>query len=130
MIGVKVLKAGLPVLSPILTSLFNKSLMQGYVPTCWKKKRISPLFKTGDPFDVNNYRPISILPVTMKVFEKIIHNQMSSFLIKHNILNTNQSGFRKLHSTSTAVTEVTDFILTEISEGKHTGAVLIDLKSF
>ena len=128
MIGVKVLKAGLPVLSPILTSLFNKSLMQGYVPTCWKKKRISPLFKTGDPFDVNNYRPISILPVTMKVFEKIIHNQMSSFLIKHNILNTNQSGFRKLHSTSTAVTEVTDFILTEISEGKHTGAVLIDLK--
>ena len=70
MIGVRVLKAGLPVFSKILTSFFNKSLKTGYVPSSWKKKRISPLFKNGDPGDVNNYRPISILPITMKVFEK------------------------------------------------------------
>ena len=53
---------------------------------------------------------------------------MSNFLIDNNLLSTHQSGFRKLHSTSTAVTEVSDFVLSELSRGRYTGAVLIDLK--
>lgn len=127
-IGVRVLKAGLQVFSPVLTKLFNKSLTTGYVPSCWKNKRVSPLFKSGDPSDVNNYRPISILPVVMKVFEKIVHEQMVEFLLENNLLNCKQSGFRKLHSTSTAAIDVSDYILNEMGKGKYVGAVLIDFK--
>ncbi|XP_057312327.1 uncharacterized protein LOC130653842 [Hydractinia symbiolongicarpus] len=65
------------------------------------KEYISPLFKSGDPSDVNNCRPISILLVVMKV---------------------------KLHSTSTAAIDVSDYILNEMDKGKYVGAVLIDFK--
>ena len=75
----------------------------GKVPKCWKKKRVTPVFKKGDIDDVNNYRPISILSVSMKVFEKVVHNQVYDFLKESNILSENQSGFRNSHSTDTAV---------------------------
>ena len=61
-ISVRTLKAGY--LSFYLTHIFNLSLDIGYVPKCWKKKRVTPLFKKGSTDDTNNYRPISILPVS------------------------------------------------------------------
>jgi len=103
-------------------------MLSGKVPKCWKTKRISPLFKEGDPEDCNNYRPISILPVVMKIFEKIVNHQISEFIDSNNLITNFQSGFRKNHSTDTAVLEVTDFILNELHKGKHVGAVLIDFK--
>ena len=89
---------------------------------------MTPLDKKGDADDVNNYRPISILPVTMKVFEKIVHSQVAEFLKRNNILSEYQFGFRNSHSTDTAVICVSDFILEEASKGKYVGSVLIDLK--
>ena len=74
----------------------------------WKKKRLTPVFKNGDTEDVNNYRPISILPIAMKIFEKIVHRQVSDFLDEHDILSKSQSGFRNTHSTDTAVICVSD----------------------
>ena len=127
-ICVKSLKAGSPILSYYLTFIYNLSLSTGVVPTCWKKKRVTPLFKKGDLDDVNNYRPISILPITMKIFEKVIHQQVSEFFERNNIISQFQSGFRNYHSTDTAVSFVSDFILEEIAKKKYVGAVLIDLK--
>ena len=127
-VSVKILKSGSPFLSHILSFLFNNSMLSGKVPKCWKTKRISPLFKEGDPEDCNNYRPISILPVVMKIFEKIVNHQISEFIDSNNLITNFQSGFRKNHSTDTAVLEVTDFILNELHKGKHVGAVLIDFK--
>ena len=127
-ISVKILKSGSPLLSHILSFLFNNSMLLGRVPKCWKTKRISPLFKEGDPGECNNYRPISILPIVMKVFEKIVEHQVSEFIDSHNLITNFQSGFRKKHSTDTAVLEVTDFIFNELDKGKHVGAVLIDFK--
>ena len=127
-INVRALKAGSPILSFYLTYLFNLSLTTGKVPKCWKKKRVTPVFKKGDADDVNNYRPISILSVSMKVFEKVVHNQVYEFLKTSNILSENQSGFRNSHSTDTAVICVSDFILEELGKKKYVGAVLVDLK--
>ena len=111
-----------------LAYLFNLSLTTGYVPKCWKKKRVTPLFKKGNTDDLNNYRPISILPVTMKMFEKVVHRQVVDFLDFSNILSSFQSGFRNAHSTDTAVICVSDYILDELAKGRYVGAVLIDLK--
>ena len=127
-INVRALKSGSPILSFYLTHLFNLSLSTGIVPSCWKKKRVTPVFKKGDSDDVNNYRPISILPITMKVFEKVVHYQVSAFLDSSNILSRSQSGFRNSYSTDTAVICVSDFILEELGKGKYVGAVLVDLK--
>ena len=69
---VRILKAGAPELCHPLAYLYNLSLASGVVPTCWKTKRVSPLHKGGDLDDINNYRPISILPVSMKIFEKLV----------------------------------------------------------
>ena len=94
-VSVKILKSGSPLLSHILSYLFNKSMLIGKVPKSWKTKRVSPLFKGGDPDDCNNYRPISILPIVMKVFEKIVNHQISEFIDTNNLITTFQSGFRK-----------------------------------
>ena len=127
-INVHALKSGSPILSYYLTHLFNLSLTTGTVPKSWKKKRVTPVFKKGDADDVNNYRPISILPVTMKIFEKVVHSQVSIFLDSSNILSDSQSGFRSSRSTDTAVVCVSDFILEELGKKRYVGAVLVDLK--
>ena len=127
-ICVKSLKLGSPILSFYLTHIFNLSLSTGVVPKIWKQKRVTPVFKKGEVDSVNNYRPISILPITMKVFEKLVHEQVSSFLDNNKILSPSQSGFRYGHSTDTAVICVSDFILDELAKGNYVGAVLVDLK--
>ena len=109
--GFKSLKAGSPILSYYLVHICNLSLASGVVPQCWKRKRVTPLYKNkGDVDDVNNYRPISILPICMNVFEKIVHVEVSIFLDENKILS------------------VSDFVLEEVSKGRYVGAVLIDLK--
>ena len=66
--GVKTIKEGSPILSYYLTHIFNFSLNTGSVPSSWKKKRIiNQYLKKGDTEDVNNYRPVFILPITMKI---------------------------------------------------------------
>ena len=89
---------------------------------------MTPLFKKGETDDPNNYSPISVLPIAMKVFEKVVHRQVTDFLDENHLLSNSQSGFRNSHSTDTVVTCVSDYILSELSEVKHVGAVLIDLK--
>ena len=127
-ICVKSLKAGSPILAYYLTHIYNLSLRTGVVPKCWKRKRVTPIFKKGDADDVSNYRPISILPIPMKVFEKIVHFQVSEFLEKNNIISEFQSGFRNKHSTDTAVSCVADYVLGEVAKKNYVGAVLVDLK--
>ena len=72
------------------------------------QKRVKPLFKQGDRDDVNNYRPISVIPVVVKVIEKIVYENLYAYLEEHDVLNINHSDFRAIHSTVTALLEATD----------------------
>ena len=127
-IGSRILKAGAPVLSIYLSKIFNCSLATGYVPKCWKMKRVSPVHKGDVKTDPSNFRPISILPIPMKIFEKIVYDQVSTFIKENTFLNDRQSGFRKLFSTTTAVLDVSENILEQLDKNNFVGAVLIDLK--
>ena len=58
-----------------LTHIFNLSLTNAFVPDEWKIAKVTPIFKSGDQNDFNNYRPISVLPVVSKIMEKLVHKQ-------------------------------------------------------
>ena len=127
-IGTSLLKSGSLVLSIHLAKIFNLSWKLGTVPKCWKTKRVSPLDKGDLKTDPSNFRPISILLIPMKIFEKNVHDQVSEFIKENKFLSDRQSGFRKLSSTNTAVLDVSDYILEQVDNEKYVGAVLIDLK--
>ena len=76
-----------------LEKLFNKSLSEGIIPDALKKAAILPVFKSGDISLPANYRPMSLTPVLMEIFERIARKQIISFLSLHNIFNTTQHGF-------------------------------------
>ena len=88
--------------SPIC-NIFNQSISQGVFPDDWKSARVAPLFKQGDRDDLNNYRPISVISIVAKVFERILFDQVYTYLEEHNSICKHQSGFRAAHSTVTAL---------------------------
>ena len=111
-----------------LCHIFNQSLSLGIFPEDWKCARVKPLFKQGNRDDMNNYRPISVVPVRAKVFERIVYDQLYAYLTEHDIVCKHQSGFRTLHSTVTALLEATDTWAYNIDKGKINAVVFLDLK--
>ena len=77
-----------------LEIIFNQSLETGTFPNDWKKRDVIPVFKKGDKQILKNYRPISLLPVCHKIFEKLILNGMFKFFIENDLTSPNQSGFK------------------------------------
>jgi hypothetical protein len=68
------------------------SLSVGQFPSEWKSARIVPLLKSGEPEIIDNYRPISILPIASKILERAVHTQLYSFLTSNNLLAHISSG--------------------------------------
>ena len=77
---------------------------------------------------MNNYRPISVISIIAKVFERILYDQLYSFLANEEIITNQQSGFRSLHSTGTALLEATDSWALDTDRGNVNGVVFRDLK--
>ena len=75
------------------TSLVNRMIADGRFPASLKEARVSPVFRKIDPFDVQNYRPVSILPITSKIFERALEEQLSEYFEKHS--HPYLSAFRK-----------------------------------
>ena len=86
------------------------------------------MFKAGERNDPNNYSPISILSTTSRVFEKLVYEQIYNYLIKNNLLDSRQSGFRSLHSTVTALLDVTNQCCFNVDRGLISGILFLDLK--
>ena len=111
-----------------LCAIFNRSIVSGIFPIEWKSTKVFPLFKQGEHSDLNNYRPISIIPVMAKVFERIVYNQFFEYLTENYLISCNQSGFRSLHSTATASLEATDNWAFSIDKGNVNAVIFLDLK--
>ena len=90
------LKASMPFTAASLTHIFNLAIELGIIPKDWKKARVTPIHKDDSRANPSNYRPISILSVIAKLFEKIIFEQANKYLNENHILDKFQSGFRPL----------------------------------
>ena len=102
-ISVKFLKAMLPVILPHLTKLINLSFTSGCFPDCLKSARVSPLFKKESDQELNNYRPVSILPILSKVFERAMYIRLYKYINRY--LHEKQFGFRSKYNTVSALSE-------------------------
>ena len=127
-IPAKILKLSANIIAPSLTFIFNLSLATGVDIDEWKHARVTPIFKSGDRRQCENYRPISILPVVSKAFEKEVFRQVYRYLFESSLLSKFQSGFRPKHSTVTALIQMCDEWLENMDNGKLNGVVFIDIK--
>ena len=103
-----IIKSASTIIAPYLTGLVNKSMNQGVFPDKLKNAKVIPLFKEGSKTDVNNYRPISLLKIWSKIFERVIYNRMYHFMEHFSILYNKQFGFRAKHSTIDALVDLTE----------------------
>ena len=123
-----VLKDALIYLLPEVVELFRCSLNNGIFPTAWSAANVIPIPKIGDLTDINNWRPISLLPVPGKILEKIVHNHIIKYLESNNILANTQFGFRPGRGTSDAVFKFVNSLYLNRDAGLITAVCYIDFK--
>ena len=92
-ITTKLLKDAGHTVAESLVKIFNLSIQTAIFPDEWKMARVTPIFKEGDKTNCGNYRPISVISAIAKLFEKLVCNQLSIFLLENNIISEQQSGF-------------------------------------
>ena len=101
-----------------LTYLINLSINEGVFPYELKIAKVIPIYKSDNEQSINNYRPISVLPYYSKIFEKVITNHVIDFLEKSNILNDNQFGFLRNHSTNHVIICLVEKVIKALDKGK------------
>ena len=82
-----------------LNLIFTNILCNGVYPDIWKQANVTPIHKKASKQLVSNYRPISLLPICGKIFEKIVFKHLYNYLVSNNLITKNQSGFRPGDST-------------------------------
>ena len=111
-----------------LCHVINLSFSRGVFPDVLKVAKIIALHKGGSTQDLNNFRPISLLSIFDKIFEKLMHKRLYDFLDEHKVLFEKQFGFRRFHSTAHSLIEITEKIKETIDDGKFGCGIFIDLK--
>ena len=111
-----------------LCMIFEKCLTTGQYPSIWKKAKIIPVHKKGSRQCKNNYRPISLLPVFRKLFEKLLFDSIHNHLCANGLLTAHQSGFRPGDSTINQLLSISYKIYTGFEEtpSRETRAVFLD----
>ena len=119
--------AGNSIVGP-LTHIFNQSLRTGIFPDEWKIAKVTPIHKADEKNVCGNYRPVSVISVVSKVFEKVVYEQLMQYLEQHKIISKFQSGSRANHSTETSLLHATNEWLRNMDAGLINGVLFLDLK--
>ncbi|XP_076850097.1 uncharacterized protein LOC143499240 [Brachyhypopomus gauderio] len=118
-------------LLPFISAIINNSLVLGHVPTVFKMARVVPILKkaTLDTSDMNNYRPVSLLSFLSKTLERAVYGQLSLFLTQNQLHDPNQSGFKRAHSTETALKAGTEKLHAAKANKLSSVLILLDLSA-
>ena len=109
-----------------LTIIFNKCMVEGHFPDALKLAKVIPLHKGDSVLTVSNYRPISLLPIFSKIFERLIYNQLIDFINKNKILDDLQFGFQKNKSTEHAISSIVNNINSDSALKKSFYCIFLD----
>ena len=121
----KVLKLAAAELAPSLTRLFNWSLSSAKLPTEWREATITPLHKKSSKENPSNYRPISLLCITSKVLERIVHRRVMHHISPY--LPDHQSGFRPRDGTTLQLSRLVHQISGDLDAGHKVFSCFFDL---
>ena len=99
------------------TLIINQAFYDGVFPRELKIAKVIPIYKSGSTMELNNYRPISVLNIFSKVFERPMYDRLTQFLDKYNIVYHNQFGFKQYHSTQHALITLVDKITKSLDSG-------------
>ena len=126
-ISSKVLKHIIPAISLPLAHLINRSFETGTVPARIKESNIIPIYKSEDPMEINNHRPISLINTISKIYEKIVHKQLYKYLEQQSILNKRQYGFRNNSSCEHAMLDLLNSLEECNANAELANLIFIDL---
>ena len=110
-----------------LKIIFDNILETGIFPDQWKEANVTPVHKKNDKQIISNYRPISLLPVLSKVFERIIFKNLYNYLIFNNLITKNQSGFRPGDSCTNQLLSLVHEIHSAFEKGLEVRSVYLDM---
>ena len=99
----------------------------GSFPSEWKKGNVVPIHKKDDKQCLKNYRPISLLPICRKIFEKLIFNEMFRFFVENELISPNQLGFKPGDSCINHVLAITHEICKSFDDGFEVRGVVLDI---
>ena len=125
---VRLLKSARHVISSALAQLMNKSILCGMYPRQLKHAKVVPVHKTGDETDPSNYRPISLLSVFNRIFERLMYKRLKSFIDKNDMLFKSQYGFRNNYCTQHAILDILNKIQSNVDKKLYSCGIFIDLK--
>ena len=127
MLSIRMLKlCGESIYKP-LNLILKSCLETGQFPSDWKKANVVPVFKKGDKQLLKNYRPISLLPIIGKIFERLLYNQMFEFFIRNDLISQNQSGFKSGDSCMNQLLAITHEIYKSFDASINVRAVFLDI---
>ena len=110
--------------SEVVAGIINSSFRDGKFPSPLKIAKVVPVYKGGKKIEITNYRPISLLSSFSKIFEKVMHKRVASFLNKHNTIFSDQYGFRSEHCCEHALLAAQKSI-TDILDRKEISLLLL-----
>jgi hypothetical protein len=113
-------------LSPVLATIYRKSLQEGTVPEEWKTANVVPIFKKGSKKMAGNYRPISLTCICCKVMESILKDDIMLHLKRNKIINTSQHGFIQGRSCTTNLLEFMEKVTKAADEGQAVDVIYLD----
>ena len=106
-----------------ICNIINK----GVFPNTWKMANVTPVHKKNSKQVVNNYRPLSILPIFSKIFEKIVFQKLYNHLVTNNLITTNQSGFRPNDSVTSQLISLVESIHSSLDIELEVRSVYLDM---
>ena len=117
-----------PKVSHSLATMVNRSFTTGIFPSKLKIAKVVPIFKQGDPQVLSNYRPISLLPIFSKIYEKLMHKRIYVFLKEKKILYPLQFGFQENNSIDHALITMTEEIRSSLDNRRYGCGIFLDLQ--
>ena len=124
-----VIKLAKEELVPMITHIINLSISQEKFPDGWKTSKIIPLHKKAELTEAKNYRPVALLSIFSKVLERAVFLQIIDYMENNELLHPSHHGFRRHHSTATALLEMYNVWLEAFDQDKITAVVMLDLSA-